>query len=83
MVRITTNFKEEPIVRAVISHIDLKREYTMRLDNLIWKPSNVYSVHMSLSESTLFDTIIKMYGMTSDLYLRGEQEQGNWHGCSP
>lgn len=65
-----TNFKEEPIVRAVISHIDLKREYTMRLDNLIWKPSNVYSVHMSLSESTLFDTIIKMYGMTSDLYLR-------------
>lgn len=65
-----TNFKEEPIVRAVISHIDLKREYMMRLDNLIWKPSNVYSVHMSLSESTLFDTIIKMYGMTSDLYLR-------------
>lgn len=65
-----TNFKEEPIVRAVISHIDLKREYTMRLDNLIWKPSNVYSIHMSLSESTLFDTIIKIYGMTSDLYLR-------------
>lgn len=65
-----TNFKEGPIVGAVISHIDLKREYTMRLDNLIWKPSNVYSVHMSLSESTLFDTIIKMYGMTSDLYLR-------------
>ena len=53
-----------------VANIDLKREYTMRLDNLIWKPSNVYSVHMSLSESTLFDTIIKMYGMTSDLYLR-------------
>lgn len=74
-----TNFKEEPIVRAVISHLDLKREYAMRLDNLIWKPSNVYSVRMSLSESILFDTIIRMYGMTSDLYLReGKNKELAW-----
>lgn len=65
-----TNFKEGPICDAVISHLDTSREYAMRLDNFIWKPASVYSVHMSLSESKLFDIIIKRYGMVSDLYLK-------------
>ena len=43
-----TNFKEEPIVRAVIYHMDFKRKNSMILDRLIEKPLNVYNEHKSL-----------------------------------
>lgn len=66
----STGFKTGPITEAAEYHLDTRGDYVMRLDNLIWKPASVYSVHMSLSESMLFDTIARRYGLSHDAYLR-------------
>lgn len=70
-----TNFKKAPIVDAVWSHIESGGEYTMRLENLIWKPGNVYSANMKLSESKLFDIILKKYKLGSSLYMNEKRNK--------
>lgn len=70
-----TSFKKGPILDAVSSHLEGSGEYTMRLDNLIWKPSNVYSAHMSLCDSKLFDIILKRYGLNSDPYFKENKDK--------
>ena len=66
----TTSFKGGPVMDAIKEHLDTRGDYTMRLDNLIWKPGNVFQARMSLSESVLFDMIAKKYGLNSDAYLK-------------
>lgn len=66
----TTGFKVGPIIEAATYHLDTRGEYVMRLDNLIWKPANVFNAHMSLSESMMFDIIAKRYGLSHDAYLK-------------
>ncbi len=74
-----TNFRKGPIVDAVQEHLETSGEYTMRLENLIWKPGNAFASRMSLADSKLFDLILKRYKLNSDLYLReGQNKEINW-----
>lgn len=66
----STGFKMRPIIDAITFHLETRGDYTMRLDNLIWKPGNVFQARMSLSESTLFDIIARKYGLNSNMYLK-------------
>lgn len=56
-----TMFNDEVIIDTVKGYVKERGEYSMLLENLIWKPSSVFSVHKNLKESTLFDIMYNKY----------------------
>lgn len=67
----TTGFSPKVILNAVEDYLTIGGDYTMRLDNLIWKPQSVaYSVNYSLSDSRLFELIRKKFNLPITFYLK-------------
>lgn len=65
-----TGFGVEKIKQEVSRYLSENDKFTMSLSNLIWKPKSVaFSVHMKLSESTLFDLMARRYGLGSGIYF--------------
>lgn len=56
-----TMFNDQVIIDTVENYVKERGEYSLTLENLIWKPSSVFSVHKNLRESTLFDIIYNKY----------------------
>lgn len=50
-------FSDSAIESAVEDYLSSSGEYTMALENLIWKPVNAFTVHKNLKDSKLFDII--------------------------
>ncbi len=65
-----TGFGVEKIKQEVSRYLSENGKFTMSLSNLIWKPKSVaFSVHMKLSESTLFDLMARRYGLNTGIYF--------------
>lgn len=58
-------FNDNTIKDAVAGYLAVSGEYTSSLENLIWKPQSLMSVHKHLKDSKLFDLIASKYGVTS------------------
>lgn len=58
-------FSDNTIKDAVAGYLAVAGEYTSSLENLIWKPQSLMSVHKHLKDSKLFDIIASKYGVTS------------------
>lgn len=61
----TSLFKDKLIEDAVSEYLTTSGEYTSSLENLIWKPQNVMTVHKSLKDSRLYDIIATKYKLNS------------------
>lgn len=62
----TTGFKLESILETIQEYLQENREYTMQLNNLFWKPANVFSVNYTLGESRLFNIMADKYRIDFD-----------------
>lgn len=58
-------FSNAAIQNAVKRYLDEHPDYTMTLENLIWKQPSLMSTHKNLKDSTLFNEIMK-YNKTID-----------------
>ena len=66
-----TGFSLSVIKNMVEEYLSNKSDYIMRLDNLIWKPqSSAFSIHYNLSDSKLFDMIMKKYKLPINFFLK-------------
>lgn len=66
-----TGFGLNAIKTMVEDYVSNSGDYTLRLDNLIWKPqSSAFSIHYSLSDSRLFDLIVKKYNLPVAFFLK-------------
>ena len=66
-----TGFSLSVIKNMVEEYLSNKSDYIMRLDNLIWKPqSSAFSVHYNLSDSKLFDMIMRKYKLPINFFLK-------------
>lgn len=66
-----TGFGLSAIKGVIEDYIISSGDYTLRLDNLIWKPqSTAFSVHFTLSDSRLFDLIIKKFKLPVHFFLK-------------
>ena len=66
-----TGFSLPVIKNMVEEYLSNKSDYIMRLDNLIWKPqSSAFSIHYSLSDSKLFDMIMRKYKLPINFFLK-------------
>lgn len=66
-----TGFSLPVIKNMVEEYLSNKSDYIMRLDNLIWKPqSSAFSIHYNLSDSKLFDMIMKKYKLPINFFLK-------------
>lgn len=66
-----TGFGVKPIKDCVETYLSNSGDYTMRLDNLLWKPqSSAFSVSFNLSDSRLFDIMIKRYKLPINFFLK-------------
>lgn len=64
-----TGFSTKVIEDSIKNYLKENDKYIMRLDNLIWKPqSAAFSVNFSLSDSRLFDMIVKKYKLPFYFY---------------
>ena len=71
-----TGFSTKVIFNAVEDYVTNSGEYTMRLDNLFWKPqSTAYSTHYNLSDSRLFELIRKKYNLPVAFYLKPSEKR--------
>lgn len=67
----TTGFSPKVVKNAVEDYLSNSGDYTLRLDNLLWKPqSTAYSVNFSLSDSRLFEIIRKKFNLPIHFYLK-------------
>lgn len=51
-------FSNKAIYDAVVRYLDTHKEYTMTLENLIWKQPSLMAVHKNLKDSMLFNEIM-------------------------
>ena len=66
-----TGFSLPVIKNMVEEYLSNKSDFIMKLDNLIWKPqSSAFSVHYNLSDSKLFDMIMKKYKLPINFFLK-------------
>ena len=66
-----TGFSLSVIKTMVEEYLSNKSDYIMRLDNLIWKPqSSAFSIHYNLSDSKLFDMIMRKYKLPINFFLK-------------
>ena len=66
-----TGFSLPVIKNMVEEYLSNKSDYIMRLDNLIWKPqSSAFSIHYNLSDSKLFDMIMRKYKLPINFFLK-------------
>ena len=66
-----TGFSTRVIYNAVDNYLTENSEYTMNLDNLIWRaPSKAFSVHYNLKDSRLFDMISKQFRLPIAFFVR-------------
>ena len=66
-----------PVIKSMVEeYLSNKSDYIMRLDNLIWKPqSSAFSVHYNLSDSKLFDMIMKKYKLPINFFLKPTEKR--------
>ena len=66
-----TGFSEKVIYNAVDTYLTDNSEYTMNLDNLLWRaPSKAFSVHYNLKDSRLFDIISKQFRLPITFFVK-------------
>ena len=66
-----TGFNTKTISNIVEEYLMENTEYTLSLENLIWKPqSKAFSVHKNLKDSKLYDLICKKYNLNYDFFLK-------------
>ena len=66
-----TGFSLSVIKNMVEEYLSNKSDYIMRLDNLIWKPqSSAFSIYYNLSDSKLFDMIMRKYKLPINFFLK-------------
>lgn len=71
-----TGFSPKVVKDVVEDYITNSGEYTMRLDNLIWKPqSSAFSVNFNLSDSRLFEIIRKKFNLPIMFYLKSNDKR--------
>lgn len=71
-----TGFGLKVIKSTIEDYVSNSGDFTLRLDNLIWKPqSSAFSVHFSLSDSRLFDIIIKKYNLPINFFLKPSEKR--------
>lgn len=66
-----------PVIKSMVEeYLSNKSDYIMRLDNLIWKPqSSAFSIHYNLSDSKLFDMIMKKYKLPINFFLKPTEKR--------
>lgn len=65
-----TGFGPIAIKKVIDQYLSDSGDYTMRLDNLIWKPASVaFSVHPVLKDSRLFELITKTFNIPIHYYI--------------
>ena len=71
-----TGFSLPVIKNMVEEYLSNKSDFIMKLDNLIWKPqSSAFSVHYNLSDSKLFDMIMKKYKLPINFFLKPTEKR--------
>jgi hypothetical protein len=77
-----TGFGPQAIKTVVENYISSSGEYTMRLDNLIWKGQSLaFSIHFHLKESRLFELFTKTYNLPTHFFIsptRSSEDQWLW-----
>lgn len=77
-----TGFGPKAIKTVVDNYLSSSGDYTMRLDNLIWKGQSLaFSVHFHLKDSRLFDLFTKNYNLPTHFFInptRSKEEQWLW-----
>lgn len=76
----TTGFGPNAIKKVIDQYLSDSGEYTMRLDNLLWKPASLaFSVHPTLKDSKLFDMITKTFNLPINYYVnQNRSAEENW-----
>lgn len=63
-------FNDNIIKSTVAEYLASSGKYTSSLENLIWKPANIMTVHKNLKDSMLFDLIVsKNNAINLDFYF--------------
>lgn len=71
-----TNFNSKSILTAIDNHLNTSGDYTMKLENYIWKPeSTAFSIHQNLKTSKLFDDICWINQIDSEFYFLENQDK--------
>ena len=65
-----TGFNPTIIKNTVQNYLNENTTYTKKLENLIWKPTSVMSVHKNLKDSQLYDIICTKYKLNADFFLK-------------
>lgn len=69
-----TGFGADQIIKVIEEYLMNNREYTMSLENLIWKPqSKAFSVHKNLKDSRLYDLFCKKYSMDESFFIENNK----------
>lgn len=76
----TTGFGPNAIKKVIDQYLSDSGDYTMRLDNLLWKPASLaFSVHPTLKDSKLFDMITKTFKLPINYYVnQNRSTEENW-----
>lgn len=64
-----TNFSVGAVKTVVEEYLSRRSDYTMKLDNLIHKAQNVFTVHKNLKDSKLFELFQKKYNLPLTYFL--------------
>lgn len=69
-----------PVVKKAVSDYLLLADpsYVMSLENLIWKPANVYSTNMKLTESRLYNEITRAHKLDETTHLSDKRKEIKW-----
>lgn len=77
-----TGFGVKAIKTTIEDYVSESGDYTLKLDNLIWKPqSSAFSINFNLSDSRLFDIIIKKFKLPINFFLKPSDKRtvkDNW-----
>jgi len=65
-----TGFNPAIIKNVIQEYLSTNTTYTKNLENLIWKPDSVFSVHKNLKNSHLYDIICKKYKLNTEFFLK-------------
>lgn len=80
-----TGFGPKAVKNAVEQYLTDSGDYTMRLDNLIWKGQSLaFSIHFNLKDSKLFDIITKQFNMPKNFLINQNktvEETWVWDIC--
>lgn len=71
-----TGVSDKVIQTCVEDYLTTSGDFTMRLDNLIWKPqSSAFSINYNLSDSRLFNIIMKKYNLPIQFFLKPSEKR--------